>query len=179
MFDIGFWELTLIGIMGLVVLGPERLPVAIRAIRSWIAGVRKFSDTVKAEVTEELRIHELHSNLKKAEQGDLQNLSPEVAASLKSLKEAADSVAEPFKKIDTEPLDTMISSSLASASKVNTEEKNNEEKISGTAAIETESIDVDTDTSSDISLHKEQQSSDTVIPAQKSSASIESDKPLP
>nr|MBL0711396.1 twin-arginine translocase TatA/TatE family subunit [Colwellia sp.] len=27
MFDIGFWELILIGIMGLVVLGPERLPV--------------------------------------------------------------------------------------------------------------------------------------------------------
>ena len=100
MFDIGFWEITLIGIMGLVVLGPERLPVAIRTLRSWITGVRKFSDTVKAEVTEELRIHELHSNLKKAEQGDLQNLSPEIAASLESLKEAASSVTEPFKKID-------------------------------------------------------------------------------
>jgi sec-independent protein translocase protein TatB len=103
MFDIGFWELTLIGIMGLVILGPERLPIAIRTIRSWITGVRKFSDMVKMEVTEELRIHELHSNLKKTEQADLQNLSPEVAASLKSLKEAAASVKEPFKKNDTQP----------------------------------------------------------------------------
>jgi len=115
MFDIGFWELTLIAIMGLVILGPERLPVAVRTIRAWITGVRKFSDTVKTEVTEELRIYELHSNLKKAEQGDLQNLSPEVAESLKSLKEAAASVSEPFKKIDTQPLESMISSSLASA----------------------------------------------------------------
>jgi len=98
MFDIGFWELTLIGIMGLVVLGPERLPVAIRSIRSWITGIRRFSDTVKAEVTEELRIHELHSHLKKAEQTDLKNLSPEVAASVKSLQDAAASVTEPFKK---------------------------------------------------------------------------------
>lgn len=117
MFDIGFWELTLIAIMGLVVLGPERLPVAVRTVRSWIAGVRKFSDTVKTEVTEELRIHELHTNLKKAEEGGLQNLSPEVAESLKSLKEAAAEVTEPFKKIDTTSLDTMISSSLASAPK--------------------------------------------------------------
>jgi sec-independent protein translocase protein TatB len=117
MFDIGFWELTLIAIMGLVVLGPERLPVAVRTIRSWIAGVRKFSDTVKTEVTEELRIHELHSNLKKAEQGDLQNLSPEVAESLRVLKEAASDVTEPFKKVNTQALDSMISSSLASAPK--------------------------------------------------------------
>ncbi|MCW8833781.1 MAG: Sec-independent protein translocase protein TatB, partial [Colwellia sp.] len=68
MFDIGFWELMLIGVMGLVVLGPERLPIAIRTVRGWIGGVRKFSDSVKSELSEELRIHELHANLKKAEQ---------------------------------------------------------------------------------------------------------------
>lgn len=97
MFDIGFWELMLIGVMGLVVLGPERLPVAIRSIRGWISGVRKFSDTVKSELTEELRIHELHSNLKKAEASNLENLSPEVAESLKSLQEAAEMVNRPYK----------------------------------------------------------------------------------
>ncbi len=112
MFDIGFWELMLIGVMGLVVLGPERLPVALRTVRGWISGVRKFSDTVKSELSEELRIHELHANLKKAEQGDMTNLSPEVAESVKSLQEAAEMVNEPFKKIDTTALDSMISSSL-------------------------------------------------------------------
>ena len=112
MFDIGFWELMLIGVMGLVVLGPERLPVAIRTVRGWITGVRKFSDTVKSELSEELRIHELHANLKKAEQGNMSNLSPEVADSVKSLKEAAEMVNEPFKKIDTSALDAMISTSL-------------------------------------------------------------------
>jgi sec-independent protein translocase protein TatB len=115
MFDIGFWELILIGIMGLVILGPERLPVAIRTVRGWITGARKFSDTVKSELTEELRIHELHANLKKAEESNLQNLSPEVAESLKTLQEAAASVTEPFKKVDTQAMDSMISSSLASA----------------------------------------------------------------
>jgi len=115
MFDIGFWELILIAIMGLVILGPERLPVAIRTIRGWITGARKFSDTVKTELTEELRIHELHANLKKAEQSNLQNLSPEVAESLKTLQEAAASVTEPFKKVDTQAMDSMISDSLASS----------------------------------------------------------------
>ena len=115
MFDIGFWELMLIAVIGLVVLGPERLPVAIRTIRSWITGVRKFSDTVKSELSEELRIHELHANLKKAEQGDMANLSPELAESVKSLQEAAAMVNEPFKKVDTAALDSMISTSLANS----------------------------------------------------------------
>ena len=162
MFDIGFWELTLIAIMGLVVLGPERLPVAIRTIRSWITGARKFSDTVKAEVTEELRIHELHTNLKKAEQGDLQNLSPEIAESLKSLKEAAASVSEPFKKVDTQPLESMISSSLASSPQANDDrnsidEKNNEVNVS---------VEV-----------TQELSNNTITPAKKLSTSTESDKP--
>jgi sec-independent protein translocase protein TatB len=121
MFDVGFWELILIAIMGLVILGPERLPVAIRTLRGWISGARKFSDTVKSELTEELRVHELHANLKKAEQSNLQNLSPEVAESLKSLQEAADSVTEPFKKVDRQPMDSMIASSLASAPQMKAE----------------------------------------------------------
>ncbi|RHW75843.1 Sec-independent protein translocase protein TatB [Colwellia sp. RSH04] len=123
MFDIGFWELMIIGIMGLVILGPERLPVAIRTIRGWIGGVRKFSDAVKTELTEELRINELHANLKKAEQADMKNLSPEVAESLKSLQEATDMVTEPFKKVNTEPLDSMISSSLAGSSKASAQQE--------------------------------------------------------
>jgi sec-independent protein translocase protein TatB len=96
MFDIGFLELLLITIIGLVVLGPERLPVAIRTVRGWISGVRKFSDSVKTELTEELRIQELHSNLKKAEQADMKNLSPEIAESIKSLKDAAEMVNRPY-----------------------------------------------------------------------------------
>ena len=114
MFDIGFWELMIIGVIGLVVLGPERLPVAIRTVRGWITGARKFSNNVKSELTEELRIHELHANLKKAEQSGMTNLSPEVAESVKALQEAAAMVNEPFKKVDTSALDSMISSSLNS-----------------------------------------------------------------
>ncbi|MFT5295835.1 MAG: sec-independent protein translocase protein TatB [Colwellia sp.] len=109
MFDIGFLELLLITIIGLVVLGPERLPVAIRTVRGWISGVRKFSDSVKTELTEELRIQELHANLKKAEQADMKNLSPEIAESLQTLKDAAEMVNRPYQlDKDKEPENLVI-----------------------------------------------------------------------
>ncbi|MBL4908419.1 MAG: Sec-independent protein translocase subunit TatB [Alteromonadaceae bacterium] len=96
MFDIGFWEIVLISVIGLVVLGPERLPVAIRTVRGWIASVKDFSNNVKTELTEELRIHELHNNLKKAEQKGMQNLTTEISDSVKSLQEAAAMVTRPY-----------------------------------------------------------------------------------
>lgn len=140
MFDIGFWELTLIGIMGLVVLGPERLPVAIRTLKGWVTGVRKFSDSVKTELSEELRIHELHTNLKKAEQGDMTNLSPEVAESVRSLKEAAAMVNEPFKKVNKDAMESFISTSLDSHSTVDqatSSEPENTIQVSDFQSVET------------------------------------------
>ncbi|MGJ8692852.1 MAG: Sec-independent protein translocase protein TatB [Thalassotalea sp.] len=96
MFDIGFWELVIIGIIGLVVLGPERLPTAIRSVRTWVNKVKTFSNSVQTELKEELRIHELHENLKKAEQTKMEDLSPEVAESVKALKDAANMMNRPF-----------------------------------------------------------------------------------
>ena len=39
MFDIGFWELTVIAVIGLIVLGPERLPVVARTLGTWAASL--------------------------------------------------------------------------------------------------------------------------------------------
>jgi sec-independent protein translocase protein TatB len=113
MFDIGLWELLLIGLMALIILGPERLPVAIRTIRNWITNARRISENVKSELTEELRIHELHSNLKKAEQSNMENLSPEIAESLKTLREIATMVNEPYKVKAKEVVDIETSQAIA------------------------------------------------------------------
>jgi sec-independent protein translocase protein TatB len=93
----GMWELVVVLIVGLIVLGPERLPVAIRTVSRWIKTAKSLANSVKAEVSEELRVHELHENLKKAEQQNLQDLSPEVKNSLNELKQAADSVTHSYK----------------------------------------------------------------------------------
>jgi sec-independent protein translocase protein TatB len=92
MFDIGFFELLLISIIGLVVLGPERLPVAIRTISDWISGMRRFSNNIKAELTEELNIKDLSTNSKIPEELNLQKFSAEVTDSIKTLQDAAESV---------------------------------------------------------------------------------------
>lgn len=94
----GMWELVVVFIVGLIVLGPERLPVAIRTVSRWIKTIKSLANSVKAEVSEELRVHELHENLKKAEQQNLQDLSPELKSSLTELQSAAQSVTRSYQK---------------------------------------------------------------------------------
>ncbi len=96
MFDIGFWEMMLISVIGLIVLGPERLPVAIRTVMSWVKTVKTKANSVKNEISQELHIQELHDNLKKAEQQGLKDLDPGLQESLDQLKESAESVTRPY-----------------------------------------------------------------------------------
>ncbi len=102
MFDgIGFMELLLIGVLGLVVLGPERLPVAVRSITGWIRAMKRMANSVKDELEQELKIEQLHADLKKAESKGLSNLSPELQESIDQLREAAQSVNRPYQVEDS------------------------------------------------------------------------------
>lgn len=100
MFDIGFWELILISVVGLVVLGPERLPVAIRSVSRWVGAARNMANSVKDEISQELKIQELQENLKKAEQMGMQDLSPDLRNSVDELKKAAAEVQRPYAEKD-------------------------------------------------------------------------------
>jgi len=106
MFDISFWELFIVGIVALLILGPERLPGAIRSTVKTVRSVKNMASGFKTEIEEQLRVHELHENLKKAEKMGLENVSPEVAQSVEELKQAALSVQEPYKKAISEPSKT-------------------------------------------------------------------------
>lgn len=59
MFDIGFWELSVIGVVALLVIGPERLPKVARTAGLWFARIRNMIGSVKADVERELRADEL------------------------------------------------------------------------------------------------------------------------
>lgn len=87
MFDIGFWELVLISVVGLVVLGPERLPVAIRSVSKFIGSAKSMANSVKDELSHELKVQELQENLRKAEQMGMEDLSPELKKSVDELKQ--------------------------------------------------------------------------------------------
>jgi sec-independent protein translocase protein TatB len=98
MFDIGFWEMLVIGVMALVILGPERLPSAIRSTMNTIRSVKDMANGFKQEVASQLDAHELHANLKKAESLGMKNLGKDLQDSVNELKAAAASVQQPYKK---------------------------------------------------------------------------------
>jgi len=54
MFDIGFAELIIIGVVALVVIGPDRLPGAIRTGSAWLNRLRRGFNDIKQEVQQEL-----------------------------------------------------------------------------------------------------------------------------
>ena len=54
MFDIGFAELLIIGVVALLVIGPERLPEAVRTASAWVNRIRRGFNDIKQEVQQEL-----------------------------------------------------------------------------------------------------------------------------
>lgn len=68
MFDIGFSELVVIGIVALVVLGPERMPKAARFAGLWVRRARAQWHSVKAELERELAAEELKRSLQDTRQ---------------------------------------------------------------------------------------------------------------
>ena len=65
MFDIGFWELTIIGVVALLVIGPERLPRVARTTGLWLGRARRFVSSVKADIDREIAADELKKALAK------------------------------------------------------------------------------------------------------------------
>ncbi|EOB3676202.1 Sec-independent protein translocase protein TatB [Vibrio vulnificus] len=113
MFDIGFWELVLIFVVGLVVLGPERLPHAIRSVARFVSAAKSMANSVKDELAHELKVQELQENLRKAEQMGMEELSPDLKASVEQLKQAAQSVNRPYADVSAKNETTSSSSSDA------------------------------------------------------------------
>lgn len=89
MFDIGFSELVLVLIVGLVVLGPQRLPIAIRTVMGWVRTIRGLAANVQNELAQELKLQELKEGIKKAEELNLSSLSPELSKTVEELKQSA------------------------------------------------------------------------------------------
>lgn len=94
MFDIGFSELVLIMIVGLIVLGPKRMPVAIRTVMGWISTIRGLAANVQNELAQELKLQELKDSIKKAEELKIGSFSPELGKTVEDLKMSANQLQE-------------------------------------------------------------------------------------
>ncbi len=65
MFDIGFTELVLFGVIALIVLGPEKLPQAARTAGQWYSKIRRTVSTLQSEIEAELDLAETRQQMQK------------------------------------------------------------------------------------------------------------------
>ncbi|MEE3096383.1 MAG: Sec-independent protein translocase protein TatB [Pseudomonadota bacterium] len=91
MLDIGFAELLVISAVALFVVGPERLPSAIRSISLWLGRVRRGFEEIKSDVSRELHNEEVMRALKESrdEVQDLTDVSSALSLTANSEKSDA------------------------------------------------------------------------------------------
>lgn len=68
MFDIGFWEMVLVGVVALLVFGPERLPRVARETALWVRKARTMVASVKRDIDQELQLNEFQESMKRQRQ---------------------------------------------------------------------------------------------------------------
>jgi sec-independent protein translocase protein TatB len=95
MFDIGFLELVLVGIIGLIILGPERLPIAARTLGRWIGRARRMVTQFTQEIDKQMEIEELKAQLKKSGESldinqDVKQIQETVSQALKEAEHQAE-----------------------------------------------------------------------------------------
>ena len=83
MFDIGFAELLLIGVVGLLVVGPEQLPASVRTVLAWVNRLRRSFDQIRSEVRRELHNDEIMQKLK----AESQQLEQQVRKTTQSVEQ--------------------------------------------------------------------------------------------
>lgn len=92
MFDIGFSELLLIGVVALVVIGPERLPGVARTVGALLGRAQRYFNDIKADVKRELQLEDLRK-LQAETEARLKSLEQEVAKEVSLVESSVDHMA--------------------------------------------------------------------------------------
>lgn len=103
MFEIGFPELVLIAVVGLLVIGPERLPEALRTLGLWVGRMRRAFTNVRAEIEREIGMDEVRRQLhNEAVMEEMKRIERDVRASVDGSAARRDANASDANVGDTE-----------------------------------------------------------------------------
>lgn len=88
MFDVGFSEIVMVGLIALLVIGPERLPKAARIAGFWLGKTRNTIANVKAEIKQELHAEEMRQLLQQQQSitDELQQIASETQIAVDDIK---------------------------------------------------------------------------------------------
>ena len=92
MFDFGFSELMVIGLIALVVLGPERLPRVARQAGQWMGKLQRYVSDVKSDINRQMELEELR-NLQKEVGDAARDLKSSFESSVNEAQSELDSIA--------------------------------------------------------------------------------------
>ncbi len=95
--DIGFSEIALLAVLGLLVLGPEKLPKVARTIGGYVRKGRQAWDSVRSEIEAELSAEELKRSL----QEPVDELNKLRASARKTAEETSKSLEQSVEALDT------------------------------------------------------------------------------
>ncbi len=100
MFDIGFWELALIGVVALLVVGPDRLPGLARTVGLWVGRLRRYVSTVRDDIEREIQADELKKMLEKPDELSLlQDIVDETTGTISDAKKEFADVEKDTEKL--------------------------------------------------------------------------------
>lgn len=95
MFDIGFPELLLVSVVALLVLGPERLPEALRTLGLWLGRMRRSFSRVKVEIEREIGMDEIRRQLhNEAIMEQMKQIEQDVSGVSQDIRSAVETAAE-------------------------------------------------------------------------------------
>lgn len=69
MFDIGFWEFAMVGVIVLIVVGPEKMPAVARKAGHYIGKIKTFVKKMSSDFETELESDKLKNHLKLQDEG--------------------------------------------------------------------------------------------------------------
>ena len=85
MFDVGFWELALIGLIALLVVGPERLPSVARTVGQWVGRAQRITREFKRDLEREINMAEVRKLRDELKAGQLQGLTQDLNREVEGL----------------------------------------------------------------------------------------------